>query len=78
MKILPKYVHFNGLKLSGALEEFSITSQFLGSKMQKSIFEENKGFECIFFILKYRWFQTRLADLEKHQPLECLLMSDFL
>ena len=35
---LPNYVHFNGLKLSGALEEFSITSQFLGSKMQKIIF----------------------------------------
>ena len=35
---LHKYVHCNGLKLSGALEEFSITSQFLGSKMQKLIF----------------------------------------
>ena len=31
-------MHFNGLKLSGALEEFSITSQFLGSNIQKSIF----------------------------------------
>ena len=31
-------MYFNGLKLSGALEEFSITSQFLGSKMQKSNF----------------------------------------
>ena len=27
------YEHFNGLKLSAALEEFSITSRFLGSKI---------------------------------------------
>ena len=32
---LPKHVHFNGLKLIGDLEEFSISSQFLSSKMQK-------------------------------------------
>ena len=35
MSFLPKYVHFNGLKLSGALEEFSNTSQFLGSIFSK-------------------------------------------
>ena len=35
---LPKYVHSNGLKLSGAFEKLSITSLFLGSKMQKSTF----------------------------------------
>ena len=29
------YVHCNGLKLRGVLEEFSITSHFLGLKMQK-------------------------------------------
>ena len=33
-----KYVHSNGLKLSGALEEFSITTQFMESKMQRSTF----------------------------------------
>ena len=32
------------------------------------IFEENKGFEGIFFELKYMWFQTRLADLENTRP----------
>ena len=32
--ILPEYMHFNGLKLSGALKEFSILSQFLGSKIK--------------------------------------------
>ena len=40
-------MHSNGLNLSGALEEFSITSQFLGSKMQKNqLFEENKRFSA--------------------------------
>ena len=42
-------MHCNELKLSGVLEEFSITSQFLGSKMQKNFFEENKRFECSFY-----------------------------
>ena len=31
-------MHFNELKLSGALEEFSITSRFLGSKKAKISF----------------------------------------
>ena len=50
MNFCPKYVHFNGLKLSGALKECSSTSQFLGSKMQNQILEDNKGFEAIFSI----------------------------
>ena len=38
-QFLPKNVHFNGLTLSSALKEFSITSHyFLGSKMKQSIF----------------------------------------
>ena len=41
---LPKYVHINGLKISGALGEFSITSRFLGSKMQKINFLRKYGF----------------------------------
>ena len=32
---LPKYMHSNVLKLRDALEEFSIISQFLGSKKKK-------------------------------------------
>ena len=44
----PKYVHCNGVKISGILEEFSITSRFLGSKMQNQLFEENKRFGCNF------------------------------
>ena len=42
-----KICTFNGLKYSGSLKEFSITSEFLGSKIQKSIFEVIMGFECI-------------------------------
>ena len=45
---LPNYVQFTGLKISGALEEFSITLQVFGSKMQKLNFEENKCFVCSF------------------------------
>ena len=76
---LPKYVHSKGVKLSGALEEFSITSQFLAQKCKIQIFEENKGFECSFFFeLKYRWYQTRLADLKKTPSPWIFLMNDFL
>ena len=42
-------MHSNGLKLSSALEEFSITLQFLGSNMKKSTFEEIKSFESSFY-----------------------------
>ena len=43
-------MHSNGLKLSGASEEFSISSQFLGSKLQKKqFFEEIKRFESSFY-----------------------------
>ena len=37
-----------------------------GSKIQKSIFEENKHFNYIFIKFRYRWIQTRLADLKKN------------
>ena len=47
-------MHFNGIELSGALEEFSITSRFGGSKCKNISFEENKRVECIFIELKYR------------------------
>ena len=33
--IFAKYVHSNGLKLSDALEGFSITTQYFGSKNAK-------------------------------------------
>ena len=36
----------NGLKLSGALEEYSITSQYLGSKVKSHLFEEIECFSA--------------------------------
>ena len=50
IKFLPKYVHFNGLKLSGVLKESSITLQFLVQECKIQIFEENN----VFFRMKYR------------------------
>ena len=40
---------FNGLKLSGALEECSIASRFKVQKCKNQLFEENKRFDCISF-----------------------------
>ena len=52
---LPKYVHFNGLKLSGTLEKFCITSQFSGSKNAKIIFlKKIRVLSASFFELKLR------------------------
>ena len=52
-RILPKYVHFNGLKLNGALEEFSITSQFCAQKCHFFL-KKIRVLRAIFFELKYR------------------------
>ena len=75
----PKYVHSNGLKLSVALEEFSITSQFLAWKMQKQSFEEISVLSAVFFY----WIEVQVitnpsSRLEKHQTFDFLLMTDFL
>ena len=56
-------MHFNGLNSSGALKEFLLLHNFWAQKCKNQFFEENEGFECSFFELKYRGFQTRLADL---------------
>ena len=54
-KFLPKYVNCNGLKSSGVLEEFSITSRFLGPKMKKINFLKNISVLSAGFIeFKYR------------------------
>ena len=72
-------MHCNGLKLSGALEEFSITSCFLESKMQKLLFEENKRFECRFYQIQVLVIANLPSRLEKkHQTLDILLMTDLL
>ena len=76
---IPKYVHYNGLQLSGASEEFSIRSLFLGSKMQKSAFWRNLALSAVCLSnWSERWLRTCLADLQKHQTFEILLMTDFL
>ena len=41
-------MHYNGLMLSGVLEEFSITSRFLGLKCKYQLFEENKRLRAVF------------------------------
>ena len=64
-------MYLNGLKLSGALKEFSITSQVLGSKMQKLFFFFflNKGFECSIFRIEVQVVSnpsSRLEQTPKH------------
>ena len=50
-----KYVHSNGLKLSGDLEEFSITSQFLGYKCKNYPFEAIKRLKSRFFFIELKF-----------------------
>ena len=71
-------MYCNELKLSGVLEEFSISSRFLGSKMQKSNFEENKRFECSFYQIQVQVIANLPSRLGKHQILDILLVTDFL
>ena len=47
------------------LEEFSITSRFFGSKMQKQIFEENKHYECNFYQIQVQVIANMPSRLEK-------------
>ena len=51
---------------------------FLGSKMQKSTFEENKRFECSFYQIQVLVIANCLVNLKKHQTFDILLMPDFL
>ena len=68
-------MEFNGLKLSSVLEEFSITLQFLGSKMQKEKeIKENKGFGCSLFLhIVVQVISNPSSRLEKHQTSKFLL-----
>ena len=66
------------LKLSGVLEEFSITSRFLGSKCKSQLFEENKRFECSFYRIQVQVIANLPSRLEKHQTSDILPMTDFL
>ena len=70
-------MYCNELKLSGVLEEFSTTSQFLCSKCINLIFEENKRFESSFYQIQVQVIANLPSRLEKHQTLNILLMTDF-
>ena len=71
-------MYCNELTLSGVLEEFFITSRFLGSKCKIQIFEENKRFECNSYQIQVQVIANLPSRLEKHQTLDILLMTDFL
>ena len=74
----PKYVHFSGLKLSDALEEFAITSQFFSPKMQKIICL--KKISVLDKVLS-NWsagdYNPILSTWKHHQTLDFFLMTDF-
>ena len=42
-------MHYNGLMLSGVLEEFLSLHNLWVQKCKNQIFEENKRFECSFY-----------------------------
>ena len=62
-------MHSNGLMLSGALEEFSITYQ---------LFEEIKRFESSFYRIEVQVFTNPSNQIEKHQTLDFWLMTTFM
>ena len=65
-------------KLSGVLEEFSITSRFPGLKNAKINFlKKNKVFECDYYQIQVQVIANLPSRLEKHQTLEILLMTGF-
>ena len=58
-------MHFNVLKLCGALEEFSITLLFWVLKCKHLLFEENKRFEYIFYQSEVWEIKDPSSRLEK-------------
>ena len=74
-------MHFNGLKLGGALEEFALSSQFLGQKCKNQSFEVIKRFESSFFYrIGVQVITQPFSRLEKHQTFDfflCLIFYDF-
>ena len=70
-------MHCNGLKLNGVLKDFSITSRFLGSKMQNQLFEESERYECSFYRIQVQVIANLPSRLKKHQTLDILLMTYF-
>ena len=76
---MAKCVRCNGLKLRGALEEFSIHSRFLGSKNAKINFlKKINVLSAVFTEIQEQVIANCLVDLKKHRTLDILLMTDFL
>ena len=69
-------MHFNGLKLIGGLEEFYITSQFLGSKMQKINFLKKMRVLSVFFSIKVHVISNPSSHLKKTKTPGIWLMND--
>ena len=67
----------NGLKISGALEEFSITSRFWVQKCKNQLFEESKSLSAVFYRIQVQAIANLSSRLQKHQTLDILLMTDF-
>ena len=71
-------MHFNGPKLSSALEEFFLSlHNFWVQKCQNQLLEENKRFNCSFDQIEVQVITNLSSRLEKHQILEFLFMTDF-
>ena len=43
---------------------------FWVQKCKNQLFEENKRLSAVYIEFKYRWLQTCLVDLKKHQTLD--------
>ena len=73
-------MHFSGLQLSGALEEFSITSQVLGSKMQKSnLLKKIRVLSAVCFRIDVQVISNPSCRLEKKptKPMNVCLLTIF-
>ena len=71
-------MYCNELTLSGVLEEFSITSRFLGSNAKIKFLKKISVFECSFYQIQVQVIGNQPSRLEKHQTLDILHMTDIL
>ena len=71
-------MYFSGQTFSSVFKQFSFTSKFFGLKMQKQLFKKKIVLRVVFIKFTFRWLQTGLSDLKKHQTIEILLMVVFL
>ena len=61
-------MHLNGLKFSGVLKEFSITSQCLVQTCKKQIFEEKRVLSAFCFELKHSDFKKKVSEYDQEIP----------